>query len=336
VQVWLQRPLSEVKLQWTGSISRPADNNERFAFDLPTIKLEGVSSQTLDLELKTLPGWSISPEKVTGLNSLPGQEEVPHYESRLPQYSGRFWIRSPQRDAAFRTVQKLKVVDQQLTLEALIVPELKKDRPHEVVLDLRAFGDCEATLLKNLKRGNEKVAPVSKNRWSLSLLEQDECESFTLKLTRTIPRSEFRFPSLQLLQGDRTLPGQHEIQFDSSGWSLRPGTLDGEEAILSPRPVEKKVEPPPAETPTAIGVLPSRSASELLIRLSLLLGLVISFSFLTFLAESRTRLEQVALASGLTALGFELPEALAISLIGIVFLLAHGVGIFGWLLRRGA
>lgn len=342
VQVWLQKPCEEVKLNWTGSVPRPDPKGDRFIFDLPTIKLEGVGPHPTELTLKTLPGWLIQPERLGELNLLSGEGESPRYETQKLQYDGRFLLVAPQSDASFKNTQTVRIVEGAMTLESRIIPVIQKNRRHEFTLDLTSFGECDAVLRKLTSKGPEKLPSTEKNRWSLTILENEtDFDGYSLTLTKPLPLPEYRLPTIQLLQGNLPMPHETDLSFESPDWRLiPPGSWSGanpwrttdDEAILTPKPRE-------ASPPTA-GVVPTVESTastrfpvfttETLIRTGILLVCLMLFGLLSAMGERSLRLEQVGLCAILAGLGFESPEALVGGLIAV---LAIAIRI-AWLVGR--
>lgn len=344
VQVWLQKPCEEVKLGWTGSVPRPDLAGERFAFDLPNIRLEGVGPHPTELTFQTLPGWLLRAEQVQGLNSLPGDGESPRYEARQLPYGGRFSVIAPQADASFKSTQTVRVHEGVMILEARIVPKLRKDRRHEFALDLTPFRECEATLRKLTPNGAKKLTPAEKNRWSLSVLENEsDFDGYALTLTKPLPGQEFRLPAVRLFQGDLPMAHETDLTFESDDWRLAPprswtGTnpwrTTDDEAILAPTPravAPLVAEPLPSIEPFAPIRYPLFTFETLIRTGILLLGLML-FGLLIALRGPSMRWEQVGLCGVLAGLGFELPEALV---GGAVAALMVAIRI-GWLARRAA
>ena len=139
VQAWLHEPAAEVALIWQGSISRGVAPVETILFDLPAVRLHGVATQTTILRLRSPDGWTLSPENQANLGTPIATRTDREIAGELlePKSPGRWQLRGPQSDGAFRLLSIASVADQRLGFVTYIDPLLRRDRPHSFSLSLR-------------------------------------------------------------------------------------------------------------------------------------------------------------------------------------------------------
>jgi hypothetical protein len=227
VQAWLQKPQAEVELHWSGVLARPAATQEEVPVLLPPVRLFGVTAQTATLRVRAASGWTLTPEKLEGFQTVapPGEPELT-YRTDQPGTSLRFMLRGPQADATFAILSFANVAERQFRFTSRIEANLRPDRPHNLTLLLRDAAAGEVALDAPGCRVAAQTPAAGTRSWSVEVPPRPAGRlDLTLGYSRPLPAaSEINFPELELLQGE-----------------LRPARLEHIIALVGPELLPREV-----------------------------------------------------------------------------------------------
>jgi hypothetical protein len=205
VQAWLQKPQTEVELHWSGLLARPAATQEEVPVLLPPVRLLGVTAQTATLRVRAASGWTLTPEKLEGFQTVaPAGEPELSYRTDQPGTSLRFMLRGPQADATFAILSFANVAERQFRFTSRIEANLRPDRPHNLTLLLRDAAAGEVALDAPGCRVAAQTPAAGTRSWSIEVPPRPVGRlELTLSYSRPLPAAdEMYFPELELLQGE--------------------------------------------------------------------------------------------------------------------------------------
>src|SRR5262249_14416879 len=146
-----------------------------------------------------------TPDKVDGLKPAAAQADRELvYQSDVPGASGRFALRGPQADAAFRILTFAEVREQELFVTARVEATLRRDRPHSLLLLLREAGGAEAAVSAPGCRVGVRPPEGGALAWSVEVPPRN-ADRLEVVVTVSRPLSaaaELGLPEVEVRQGE--------------------------------------------------------------------------------------------------------------------------------------
>lgn len=144
VQAWLQRPLSEVALFWTGTLPLSGRSVEGTFFDLSAIRMWGVASQETILRLSASLGWQLRTEDVQQIQPLAAPVGCDwHGKTDQSTWQLRAVLLGPQSEAVYRLLSAIQIDEQRFRMQTQIEVLADRRKPHRFQITVPALPQAE-------------------------------------------------------------------------------------------------------------------------------------------------------------------------------------------------
>lgn len=217
MQVWLREPAAEVALVWYGNLPRAGPAADVMIFDVPSIRQSGVRSAESVVRVRSPGGWALSAENLAGSgtpHSNNDEREIA-WRSNNTALPARFVMRGHQADARIQSVTIAEVVERRLRCTVVLDLNLRRDRPHSLVVALQEAANWEAVVEEAPNMRVQKRTNRESVQWLIDLPASDTPRPpIVLVVSRAITGAhEVALPSLTISEGDRPVAANRWFAF---------------------------------------------------------------------------------------------------------------------------
>jgi hypothetical protein len=170
VQVWLDRPVTEAKLQLTAWVVRPPQAK---SFDLPCLRLPAARPRWTVVHIATAPGLELEPVTLQGLWPLPDSSASTWhrgYVTERASYSGVFRTRPSATRAEARILTFAEVRDRRLAFVATIDYRVRRGELRTATVRLRNWKGTDVQIeADHVAARHEEPREPASHTWVLEL-----------------------------------------------------------------------------------------------------------------------------------------------------------------------
>jgi hypothetical protein len=188
LQIWLNRPLRETSIQWTGWLTRRAEEAARF--ELPCFRCLSARAHESKVVLSASDALALVPDQLQNLTPLSDQR-IPRaeiaYRCEQPTYSATFQVRPARASADARILTFAEVRDRRLTFVATFDCRLRQSELRHLTIQLRNWdtGEVQLQAPQVAERREQRRGPAGRS-WALDL-KPGVTDLYRLTLSGSLP-----------------------------------------------------------------------------------------------------------------------------------------------------